>query len=121
MGRMRQPRVSTRGADLAPKDHVSGGPREDVGWARDPMLREAALSGRDDRLSQDALTHPAAMLPAFQGRSRIGAAAGARGIGIRTDPATDAEQRDAGASEVAGSVAAWVEELLGRAHLGSRV
>ena len=85
------------------------------------MLREAALSGRDDRLSQDALTHPAAMLPAFQGRRRIGAAAGARGIGIRTDPATDAEQRDAGASEVAGSVAAWVEELLGRAPLGSRV
>src|SRR5664279_6230838 len=97
MGRMRQPRVSTRGADLAPKDHVSGGPREDVGWARDPMLREAALSGRDDRLSQDALTHPAAMLPAFQSRSRIGAAAGARGIGIRTDLATDAELRDAGA------------------------
>jgi len=91
----------------------SGGPREDVGWARDPMLREAALSGRDDRPSQGALAHPAAMLPAFQGRGRIGAAAGARGIGIRTDLATDAELRDAGASEVVGSVADWVEEILG--------
>ena len=68
------------------------------------MLREAALSGRDDSLSQDAL---------FQGRGRIGAAAGARGIGIRTDLATDVEPRDAGVSEVVGSVADWVEELLG--------
>ena len=85
------------------------------------MLREAALSGRDDRPSQGALAHPAAMLPAFQGRRRIGAAAGARGIGIRTDLATDVELRDAGASEAVGSVADWVEELLGRAPLGSRV
>ena len=77
------------------------------------MLREAALSGRDDRLSQDALTHPAAMLRAFQGRRRIGAAAGARGIGIRTDLATDVEPRDAGVSEVVGSVADWVAGLLG--------
>ena len=42
---------------------------------------------------------------------RMAVAAGARGIGIRTDLATDVELRDAGASEVAGSVAAWVERL----------
>lgn len=44
---------------------------------------------------------------------RMAVAAGARGIGILTDLATDAELRDAGASEVAGSVAAWVADLLG--------
>jgi len=52
---------------------------------------------------------------------RMAVAAGARGIGIRTDLATDIELRDAGASEVADSVAAWVARLLGGARLGSRV
>jgi len=40
-------------------------------------------------------------------------AAGARGIGIRSDLATDVELRDAGASEVVDSVADWVAGLLG--------
>lgn len=44
---------------------------------------------------------------------RMAVAAGARGIGIRSDLATDAELRDAGASDVAASVAAWVAGLLG--------
>ena len=44
---------------------------------------------------------------------RMAQAAGARGVGIRSDLATDAELRAAGASEVAESVAAWVEVLLG--------
>ena len=44
---------------------------------------------------------------------RMAVAAGARGVGIRTDLATDAELRGAGASEVAGSVAEWVVGLLG--------
>ncbi len=44
---------------------------------------------------------------------RMAQAAGARGVGIRSDLATDAELRAAGASEVADSVAAWVEVLLG--------
>jgi phosphoglycolate phosphatase-like HAD superfamily hydrolase len=44
---------------------------------------------------------------------RMALAAGARGIGIRSDLATDGELRAAGASEVADSVAAWVEVLLG--------
>ena len=43
---------------------------------------------------------------------RMAVAAGARGVGIRTDLATDVELRDAGASEVWGSVAAWVAALL---------
>ena len=46
---------------------------------------------------------------------RMAVAAGTRGIGIRTDLATDRELREAGAAEVAGSVAAWVDRLLGRA------
>ena len=44
---------------------------------------------------------------------RMAVAAGARGVGIRSDLATDDELRDAGASEVWGSVAAWVAGLLG--------
>jgi len=44
---------------------------------------------------------------------RLAVAVGARGIGIRTNLATDVELRDAGASEVVGSVAAWVAGLLG--------
>jgi phosphoglycolate phosphatase len=44
---------------------------------------------------------------------RMAAAAGARAIGIRSDLATDAELRDAGASDVAASVADWVAGLLG--------
>ena len=44
---------------------------------------------------------------------RMAVAAGARGVGIRTDLATEVELRDAGAGEVAGSVAAWVAGLLG--------
>ncbi len=40
---------------------------------------------------------------------RMAVAAGARGIGIRTDLATAEELLEAGADEVAGSVAAWVE------------
>jgi phosphoglycolate phosphatase len=44
---------------------------------------------------------------------RMAVAAGARGIGIRSDLATDVELRDAGASEVVGSVADWVAGLLG--------
>ena len=44
---------------------------------------------------------------------RMAVAAGARGIGIRSDLATDVELRDAGASEVVGSVADWVASLLG--------
>jgi phosphoglycolate phosphatase len=44
---------------------------------------------------------------------RTAVAAGARGIGIRSDLATDAELRDAGASDVAASVADWVAGLLG--------
>ncbi len=44
---------------------------------------------------------------------RMAVAAGARGIGIRTDLATEAELRDAGASDVAASVADWVAGLLG--------
>jgi phosphoglycolate phosphatase-like HAD superfamily hydrolase len=44
---------------------------------------------------------------------RLAVAVGARGIGIRSDLATDAELRDAGASEVVSSVAAWVAGLLG--------
>jgi hypothetical protein len=42
---------------------------------------------------------------------RMAVAAGARGIGIRTDLATADELRGAGAHEVAGSVAAWVKSL----------
>jgi HAD superfamily hydrolase (TIGR01549 family) len=44
---------------------------------------------------------------------RMAVAAGARGVGIRTDLAADVELRDAGASEVTGSVAEWVADLLG--------
>ena len=44
---------------------------------------------------------------------RMAVAAGTRGIGIQTDLATDVELRDAGASEVMGSVADWVAGLLG--------
>jgi len=44
---------------------------------------------------------------------RLAVAAGARGIGIRTVLATDVELRDAGASDVVDSVAAWVAGLLG--------
>ena len=44
---------------------------------------------------------------------RMAVAAGARGIGIRTDLATGAELRAAGASEAWGSVAAWVAGILG--------
>ena len=44
---------------------------------------------------------------------RMALAAGARGVGIRSDLATDGELRAAGASEVADSVAAWVDVLLG--------
>jgi phosphoglycolate phosphatase len=42
---------------------------------------------------------------------RMAVAAGVRAVGILTDLATEAELRRAGASEVAGSVAAWVEGL----------
>jgi HAD superfamily hydrolase (TIGR01549 family) len=42
---------------------------------------------------------------------RMAVAAGARAIGIRTDLATADELREAGAHEVAGSVAAWVAGL----------
>ena len=52
---------------------------------------------------------------------RMALAAGARGIGIRSDLATDDELRAAGASEVADSVAAWVEILLGSASRDGRV
>ncbi len=44
---------------------------------------------------------------------RMAVAAGARGIGIRSDLATDGELLDAGASEVWGSVAAWVAGTFG--------
>jgi len=44
---------------------------------------------------------------------RMAVAAGARGVGILSDLATQAELRDAGASEVAASVAEWVAGLLG--------
>jgi HAD superfamily hydrolase (TIGR01549 family) len=44
---------------------------------------------------------------------RMALAARARGVGIRSDLATDGELRAAGASEVADSVAAWVDVLLG--------
>lgn len=44
---------------------------------------------------------------------RLAVAVGARGIGIRSDLATDTELHDAGASEVMGSVADWVASLLG--------
>jgi HAD superfamily hydrolase (TIGR01549 family) len=52
---------------------------------------------------------------------RMALAARARGIGIRSDLATDGELRAAGASEVADSVAAWVEVLLGSASRDGRV
>ena len=52
---------------------------------------------------------------------RMAVAAGARGVGIQTDLATDVELRDAGAREVWGSVAAWVAGLLGGADEAGRV
>ena len=51
---------------------------------------------------------------------RMAVAAGARGIGIRTDLATGAELRAAGASEVAVSVSAWVGGLLGERRRARR-
>jgi HAD superfamily hydrolase (TIGR01549 family) len=52
---------------------------------------------------------------------RMAVAAGARGVGIRTDLATDVELLDAGATEVWGSVAAWVAGLVGGADEAGRV
>jgi HAD superfamily hydrolase (TIGR01549 family) len=69
-------------------------------------LRHAlALLGAADRAAETAYVGDAL------DDMRMAVAAGARGIGIRTDLATAAELRDAGAAEVASSVAAWVDGL----------